>query len=86
MEHRFTKSAAEDYQYWLKVDSKKIERIKLLIADIKQNHPRGVGKPEPLRYQKSGVWSRRVDREHRLVYSVENDILTVYSCRFHYGK
>ena len=75
-----------DYQYWLKVDSKKIERIKLLIADIKQNHPHGVGKPEPLRYQKSGLWSRRIDREHRLVYSVENDILTVYSCRFHYGK
>ncbi len=43
MVHCFTKSAAEDYQYWLKVDSKKIERIKLLIADIKQNHPRGVG-------------------------------------------
>ena len=86
MQHRFTTSAAEDFQYWIKHDQKKVERIKILVADIKQNHPRGIGKPEPLKHQKQGLWSRRIDREHRLVYAVEDGMLTIYACRFHYGK
>ena len=55
MQHRFTTSAAEDFQYWIKHDQKKVERIKILVADIKQNHPRGIGKPEPLKHQKQGL-------------------------------
>ena len=86
IQHRFTKNAAEDLAYWKKHDARKVERIKLLLDDIKANHPNGIGKPEPLRYQKSGLWSRRIDREHRLVYSVENNVVTVYTCCFHYGR
>ena len=86
MQHRFTASAAEDFQYWIKHDQKKVERIKILVADIKQNHPRGIGKPEPLKHQKQGLWSRRIDREHRLVHAIEDRMLTIYACRFHYGK
>lgn len=86
MNHRFTESAADDFHYWREHDPKKIDRIKILVEDIKQNHPCGIGKPEPLRYQQSGLWSRRIDREHRLVYSVENDMLTIYSCRYYYHR
>ncbi len=84
--HRFTESAAEDLAYWKKHDLKKVERIKALLDDIKANHPRGIGKPKQLRHQKSGLWSRRIDREHRLVYSVEENTVTVYACRYHYGR
>ena len=84
--HRFTESAAEALAHWKKHDLKKVERIKALLDDIKANHPRGIGKPEQLRHQKSGLWSRRIDREHRLVYSVEENTVTVYACRYHYGR
>ena len=55
MKHRFTTDAAEDLAYWKKHDARKVERIKLLLEDIKANHPKGIGKPEPLRHQKSGL-------------------------------
>lgn len=84
MKHQFTPSATQDFHYWEKHDPKKIERIKKLIMDIKQNHPIGIGKPEPLKYKRAGLWSRRIDHEHRLVYSVENNMLTIYACRYHY--
>ncbi|PSJ81268.1 Txe/YoeB family addiction module toxin [Neisseria iguanae] len=86
MNHRFTENTAADFRYWQQHDEKKVARIKLLVQDIKENHPSGIGKPEPLRHQKSGLWSQRIDREYRLVYSVENDMMTVYSCRYHYEK
>ncbi|WP_066566551.1 Txe/YoeB family addiction module toxin [Snodgrassella sp. CFCC 13594] len=86
MDHRFTETAAEDFNYWVKHDKRKVDRIKVLVTDIKQNHPQGIGKPEPLRHQKSGLWSRRIDREHRLIYSVDDDMLTIYACRYHYDK
>ena len=84
--HRFTADAAEDLAYWKKHDARKVERIKLLLEDIKANHPKGIGKPEPLRHHKLGLWSRRIDREHRLVYSVDEDTVTVYACRYHYER
>lgn len=86
MKHLFTVEAADDLAYWKKHDQRKVERIKALLDDIKVNHPKGIGKPEPLRHQKTGLWSRRIDREHRLVYSVENDTVIVYACRFHYER
>lgn len=80
----FTKNAWEDYTSWLVNDKKVLVKINYLIRDI-QRHPfSGKGKPEPLKYDLSGYWSRRIDREHRLVYQVEGDTILIYSCRFHY--
>jgi toxin YoeB len=73
-----------DYLHWQKADPKRLKRINELIRAIQRNPFRGIGKPEPLRGNWSGFWSRRIDREHRLVYAVENDILLIAQCRFHY--
>lgn len=74
----------EDYLYWQKTDKKILARINQLIKDI-QRHPfEGIGQPEPLRHSWSGFWSRRINLEHRLIYTVENDILIIAQCRYHY--
>jgi toxin YoeB len=80
----FTENAWEDYLYWQKMDKKIIKRINELIKDIKRNHFEGLGKPEPLKYDLSGKWSRRITEEHRLVYHVEGSNLIVYTCKYHY--
>ena len=82
----FSDHAWEDYLYWQKTDKKILNRINILIKDIQRNPFEGIGKPEPLKYDLSGLWSRRIDREHRLVYSVEEEDLLIYSCRFHYDN
>jgi len=80
----FSENSWEDYQSWQKLDRKILKRINLLIKDITRTPFHGIGNPEPLKYDLSGFWSRRIDREHRLVYQVfENEIL-IYSCRYHY--
>jgi toxin YoeB len=80
----FAVQAQEDLDYWRKSDKKVIERIERLIADI-QLHPfSGLGKPEPLRHQLRGYWSRRITAEHRLVYQVVGSTIFVAQCRFHY--
>jgi toxin YoeB len=80
----FTESADEDYQWWKEHEPKKANRIQRLLEDI-QNRPfKGIGKPEPLKFDLQGYWSRRIDKVHRLVYSVHNKKITVISCRFHY--
>lgn len=82
---KWTLNASKDLDYWKTHDRKKYDRIKLLIKDIQEHPFAGIGKPEALKYSLSGLWSRRINQEHRLVYSVETDII-VYSCRFHYKK
>ncbi len=83
----FSGNSWEDYTSWLSEDKKMLKRINELIKDIQRTPYEGKGKPEPLKYDLAGYWSRRIDREHRLVYQVrENDILLVISCRYHYDK
>jgi len=74
----------EDYLYWQKTDKKVLKRINLLIKDIKRQAFKGLGEPEPLKHNWSGYWSRRIDREHRLVYKVVNESIIVVQCRYHY--
>jgi len=76
--------AWQDCQHWHKTDRKKLKRINELIRDIVREPHQGPGKPEPLRGNWSGYWSRRIDREHRLVYTVERDRLLIAQCRYHY--
>ena len=80
----FSKNAWEDYTSWYKNDKKTLRKINNLIKDIQSSPYEGIGKPEPLKYDLAGLWSRRIDREHRMVYSVEEEDLLIYSCRYHY--
>lgn len=82
----FTENAWEDYLYWQKVDKRMIKKINNLIKNIKRTTFSGIGKPEPLKYDLSGYWSRRIDQEHRLVYQVADDELLIYACRYHYDS
>ena len=74
----------EDYLYWQSTDKKVLKKINTLIKDIKRNPFEGIGKPEPLKYELAGCWSRRITNEHRLVYEIEDDKLYIISCRYHY--
>jgi toxin YoeB len=80
----FTKNAWEDYLYWQKFDKKIVKRINGLIKEIQRTPFEGIGKPEPLKYDLAGYWSRRIDHEHRLVYQAIDNQLLIYSCRYHY--
>ena len=76
--------AWEDYLYWQIQDKKIIKRINLLIKDIERNYYDGIGKPEPLKGNLSGWWSRRIDDTNRLFYRINNNILEIISCKTHY--
>ncbi len=80
----FSQNAWEDYNYWQKTDKKIHLRINELILDIQRNHYHGIGKPEPLRHNLAGYWSRRINKEHRLVYKIENDSVLIAQLRYHY--
>jgi len=82
----FSKNAWEDYTSWLSVDKNILKKINELIKDIQRTPFEGKGKPEPLKYDLAGFWSRRIDREHRLVYQVSGNEILIYSCRYHYDK
>jgi len=84
MKITFSKNSWEDYLSWQSEDKKVLKKINSLIKDIQRNPYQGLGKPEPLKYDLAGLWSRRIVREHRLVYQVIGDELFVYSCRYHY--
>lgn len=86
MKITFSQNSWEDYASWQSEDKKILQKINALIKDIQRNPYEGIGKPEPLKYDLSGLWSRRIDRDHRLVYQVINHELFVYSCRYHYDK
>lgn len=76
----------EDYLYWQQSDRKVLKRINSLIKDTIRDPFQGIGKPEPLKGNLSGWWSRRITNEHRLVYRVENKVMIILQCRFHYEK
>ncbi len=76
--------AWQEYLEWQQEDKKTLKRINLLIKDIQRNSFEGIGKPEALKENLSGFWSRRIDSKNRLVYCVENDKLIIVSCRGHY--
>jgi len=82
----FSEIAWEDYESWLKSDRNTLKKINILIKDIKKTPFTGLGKPEPLKYDLAGLWSRRITGEHRLVYSINGDELLIYSCKYHYDK
>jgi len=86
MKITFAKNAWEDYTSWLKDDRKMLKKINELIKDIQKTPFSGIGKPEPLKYDLAGLWSRRIDLEHRLVYSFKDDSVIIYSCKYHYDK
>ncbi len=80
----WTSHAWEDYLYWQKADKAVLRRINTLIKETLRTPFEGRGKPEPLRFELSGCWSRRIDQEHRLVYRFEDGRLTILQCRYHY--
>ncbi len=80
----FTDEAWDDYMYWHSQDKKTLKRINALIKDIDRDPFDGIGKPEPLKYQLQGLWSRRIDDVNRLVYKIENNEICIISCRYHY--
>jgi toxin YoeB len=80
----FSKHAWEDYLYWKRTDPKTLKRIHLLIRDIQANKYQGIGKPEPLKHKGAGYWSRRINREHRLVYKIEGEEVRIAQLRYHY--
>lgn len=80
----WTKDAWADYIYWQKQDRKTLKRINKLLVNVMRDPYAGIGKPEPLRENLSGFWSRRIDDTNRLVYAVEDNKVTIISCRYHY--
>lgn len=80
----FSTNAWEDYTSWQNEDKKVLSKINILIKDIQKTPFEGVGKPEPLKFDLAGFWSRRIDREHRFVYRIKGDDLLIYACRYHY--
>jgi toxin YoeB len=80
----WTDEAWADYISWQTQDRKTLRRINRLIEDIKRNPYEGIGKPEALRENLSGFWSRRIDQTHRIVYTFDDETITIISCRYHY--
>ncbi len=76
--------AWEDYLYWQKNDRKILKRINQLIKSAQRTPTEGIGKPEPLKHERSGYWSRRINQEHRLVYKHTIETLFIVQCRYHY--
>jgi toxin YoeB len=80
----WTDDAWSDYLYWQTQDKKTLKRINKLITDVQRSPFEGIGKPEPLKENLTGLWSRRIDDTNRLVYVVDDKAITVISCRYHY--
>jgi toxin YoeB len=72
------------FNEWIDTDKKIFKKIRALLKDIERTPFEGLGKPEPLKYNLSGYWSRRITDEHRLVYKIENDTIIIVSCKYHY--
>lgn len=81
----FEKVAFQDFVDWGLRDKKMQKRIVALIMDIIRDPYEGIGKPEPLKHELHGYWSRRIDDEHRLVYKLEGDTVLIIACRYHYA-
>ncbi|MDZ4185304.1 MAG: Txe/YoeB family addiction module toxin [Desulfuromonadales bacterium] len=80
----WAEKAWEDYLYWQQTDKKILKRINMLLEEITRLPYEGIGDPEPLKHNWAGYWSRRIDREHRLVYKVRDEGLVVVQFRYHY--
>ena len=80
----FTNTAWQEYVYWQNENRQILKRINELIKDIERNGNMGIGKPEPLKHELSGFWSRRINNEHRLIYSIEGNNINIISCLGHY--
>ena len=80
----FSENAWEDYLYWQKTDKKILNRINKLIKETKREPFEGVGKPEPLKHSLAGYWSRRINEEHRIAYTVTDDALLIAQLRYHH--
>jgi len=80
----FEESALEDLHYWAKTDLKTLKKIVELLGAIEKKPFEGIGKPEALKHDLKGFWSRRIDLEHRLVYKISDHAIIVVACRFHY--
>jgi toxin YoeB len=81
----FTDKAWQQYLEWQRLDRKKLQKLNNLIKECSRDPYVGTGKPEPLKGDLHGFWSRRIDDEHRLVYSSDGDKLIIIACRYHYG-
>ncbi|UKH22957.1 Txe/YoeB family addiction module toxin [Actinobacillus pleuropneumoniae] len=86
MKLTFSSNSWEDYLYWQKTDKIILKRINSLIKDIQRQPFEGIGKLEPLKFNLSGFWSRRINEEHRLIYSVEDEAILIVACRYHYDQ
>jgi toxin YoeB len=86
MEFLFKEDAENDLDYWYRTDKTVMRKIETLLKSIKENPFTGIGHPEPLRENLSGYWSRRINRKHRLVYTVADNVITIYSLKGHYLK
>lgn len=85
MKKLFTENGWEDYSYWKNNDKKVSQKIDRLIKETEREPFSGIGKPEPLKFDLTGLWSRRIDGEHRFIYEIINDdTLCIHACRFHY--
>lgn len=80
----FAEQAWDDYLHWQKTDRKRLARINALIREAARTPFTGTGKPEPLKFALAGYWSRRIDDEHRMVYTVDGDALVIAQLRYHY--
>ncbi len=81
---RFTPDAFKEYNKWIELDRGTFEKIKELIKDISRDPFKGLGKPEPLKGNYAGFWSRRITQEHRLIYSITTDTINIVKCQGHY--
>lgn len=86
MKLQFTETGWEHYEYWQTADARILAKINELLKDCRRSPYSGIGKPEALRNNLSGWWSRRISEEHRLVYRVDGEVLIVAQCRYHYSR
>ncbi|SET34057.1 Txe/YoeB family addiction module toxin [Hymenobacter actinosclerus] len=82
----FVPVAWEDYQHWQQTDKAILKRLHALLKELQRNPLTGTGKPELLKHERAGTWSRRITDEHRLVYRVEGEAVWILQCRYHYAK
>jgi toxin YoeB len=80
----FLDQAWEDYLYWQNTDKAMLKKINALVKEIERTPFEGNGKPEPLKHGLAGLWSRRINLDHRIVYKIENEAVVIYQCRYHY--
>ena len=80
----FLDQAWQDYLYWQHTDKAMLKKINALVKEIERTPFDGSGKPEPLKHNLAGLWSRRINLDHRVVYKIENEAVVIYQCRYHY--